>query len=146
MDSSTQIIGTWNTKIVKKTGLKASHPTLTAFRINDLGLELVSRLELEGIENLDALQFLTRLKNENIFITLTGSQLVVTKFEKSTFEKMRFVDLGQGLASKFYFKEIEKQIDAYSWSYDAKLYCYDSIEGIFVKIEYSDDMNKLLKE
>jgi hypothetical protein len=97
-----------NSKINKRTGLEMLYPSLSAFRVNSMGLELVSRLELDGIQNFTSVQMVQRLKTEDIFVSLTGSQLVLTKFEKSTFSKMRFVDLGEGLAPYFSFFEFEQ--------------------------------------
>ena len=142
VDSTIQIMGCINSKVDKKTGLDVHFPGLNAFKITKNGLALVSRLDLDDLEFSKSLEQIQRVGKDDVFASATECRLILTRFANSTFEKLRFVELGEGTASQFFMRESERWIDAYTRSLNFKFYCYDKLDGAFVMAEFIDLLNK----
>lgn len=141
MDSATQIVGCVNLKVDKTTGADTFFPGICAFRITKSGLTLVSRLDLEDLEFSKTIECIRRVDKDDIFASATECRLILTRFTNQTFQKLKFVELGEGITPYFVMRENSFWIDACTQSFCYKFYFYDVVEGVFVAAEFIDQAN-----
>lgn len=114
VDSTIQILGCINSKVDKKTGVEVFFPALNAVQITKKGLILVSRLDLEDLEFSKTIESIQRVSKDDIFASATECRLILTRFANQSFEKLKFVELGEGVTSSFFVRESDCWIDAFT--------------------------------